>query len=151
MYIRDEYLESRVSTSAPHQLHLMVVEGAIRYAKQARESLEQKDIETAHLALNRSREFVSELISGVKPEQNQELAERVQGLFVFAYRNLAVADMEQEPRAVTDALRVLEMHRDTWRMLCDQLKDEPREGAPPMSFDSNTDHDYGEGGFSVLS
>lgn len=151
MHIRDEYLESRVSTAAPHQLHLMVVEGAIRYAKQAKESLEQHDIETAHLALNRSREFISELISGVKADQNQELADRVQSLFVFAYRNLAVADMEQEPRAVADALRVLEMHRETWRMLCEQLKDEPRQAAQPMSFESGADHDYGEGGFSVLS
>ncbi|MDA1013571.1 MAG: flagellar export chaperone FliS [Planctomycetota bacterium] len=136
---RDEYLEARVMTAAPHQLHLMVVDGAIRFARQAKQALEVGDLETAHLHLNRSRDFVSELISGLDKNQAADITERVHFLFSFAYRNLALADMEREPRMVKDALRILEMHRETWRMLCDQLTDSPRAAVG------------GEGGFSMLS
>lgn len=139
MIARDEYLEARVMTAAPHQLHMMVVDGAIRFARQAHQALRDNEVETAHLCLNRSREFVSELIAGLDKNQAQDITERVHFLFTYAYRNLALADMEHEPRMIQDALRILEMHRETWRMLCDELKTSGHEAISAG------------GGFSTLS
>lgn len=55
MLEQDQYLETKVMTAKPHQLHLMVVEAAIRYAMQAKEGMEAKDLESSHLALCNSR------------------------------------------------------------------------------------------------
>ncbi len=149
--MHDEYLDARVTTAPPQQLHMMVVDGAVRFAKHAKQALEEEDIETAHLALNRSREFVSELISGIQDGQSPELAERMKALFGFVYTNLAVADMEREPRAVADALKILEMHQETWRLLCEQLKTESKAALQATPSFMQADDDNREGGFSVLS
>ncbi|MCA8984756.1 MAG: flagellar export chaperone FliS [Planctomycetaceae bacterium] len=110
----EEYLEMKVLTASPQQLHLMVLEAAIRHARQARQALEQSDRENSHLLLNRSREFVTELIGGLNPEQSPEMVLSLQQLFAFAYRNLVMADLEGNPARIDDALRILELHRETW-------------------------------------
>ncbi len=124
MPAQDAYLETRVMTARPHELHLMVVDGAIRAATRAEEALERRDLEAAFFALNESREFVCELISGVKGEPAPELAEKVKSLFVFVYRNLAEADAHHDAGKVRDALKILRMHRETWKQLIDKLAQE---------------------------
>jgi len=122
MNVTEEYLESRVMTASPEELHLMVVDGAVRHVTQSIAALEQKDFETSHFALNRAREFVIELISGLDESRHEELVSQVKGLFAFVYRNLADADLYHDPAKARDALRILEMHRETWQQLLQQRK-----------------------------
>lgn len=117
----DEYLEAQVMTASPHQLHLMVVDGAIRFATRAEQAIENDDIEAAHCALNDSRAFVTELISGLKDGEVPELTERLRGLFLFVYRNLIDADSEKDVQKVRDSLKILRSHRETWVELGEKL------------------------------
>ncbi len=118
----ESYLQTQVMTASPYELHLMVVDGAVRYAKFARQALEQHDYEMAHLSLGKSRDFVAELISGLNPEHKPDLIDRLKALFQFAWKNLAEADLEHNPKKITNALRVLETHRETWKELGQKLK-----------------------------
>jgi len=124
MLAGDEYLEAQVMTSPPHKLHLMVIDGAIRNAKQAREALGENNFEVLHFALNRSREFVAELISGLNSEETPELVDQLKGLFGFVYHNLTKADLERDVSMIDDALQILEMHRETWIALTEKLLQE---------------------------
>ena len=120
----DEYLETQVMTATPHQLHLMVIDGAIRFATQAEEALQENDFETSHFALNRCREFVTELIGGLDQERSEEMANRLKSLFMFVYHNLVNADMKRDVSLVQDALKILKMHRETWMELGEKMKQE---------------------------
>lgn len=120
----NSYLETQVMTASPYRLHLMTVDGAIRFAKQAEEALQKEDRESAHLSLGKSREFVNELISGLDSEHAPELVEQLKALFVFVYRRLAEADMHQDASLVGEALEILGMHRRTWVDLMDKLHEE---------------------------
>lgn len=126
----DEYLETQVMTAPPHQLHLMVVDGAIRFAQRGAQALQEHDFEAAHFALNSSREFVSELIAGLDASQSPELVERLRALFAFVYRSLAMADLHHDVGQIGDALKILEMHREAWRSLMEQLPAEKSTGGP---------------------
>ena len=130
---QDEYLHSKVMTASPHQLHLMVVDGAIRHANHALEALQQGEHETMHLALNRSREFVAELIAGLDERHASETVTQLRALFLFVMRNLAEADPRRDARRIESALKILRMHRETWVALAAQLSaSEPRtEAAEP--------------------
>jgi flagellar secretion chaperone FliS len=116
-----EYLESQVLTAGPHRLHLMVVEGAIRFARRAVDALEAGRWEELDTALSRSRECVGELLGGLDFDRSPDLADRLKALFTFVYRNLALADSERSPQRIRDALRVLEIHRQTWIEVGEQL------------------------------
>jgi flagellar protein FliS len=117
----DEYLESKVMTAPPQQLHLMVLDGAIRHARQAKVALEQQDWENLYASLNQSREFISELISGLNPEAAPEMIESVKLLFLLAFRQLALADMHRDGKALDEAIHILSLHRETWLELMELL------------------------------
>ncbi len=133
MHVDDEYLEAKVMTAPPHQLHLMVVDGAIRHATLAQQALAQDDIEAAHLSLGTTRDFVSELISGLNAEQAPELVDSLKALFVFVFRKLVDADVQHDPQLVEDALSVLRQHRAAWSALGEKLQQEQVTTAEPAA------------------
>ena len=120
----DQYLETRVLTAAPEQLHLLVLEGAIRHAKQAVQEIEEQNFEKSFHALGLAREFVSELVGGLDTERSPELVADLKSMFLYVYRNLIKADMEHDPQLVRDAVHILESHRETWLALMERLKHE---------------------------
>ena len=68
--VADAYLETQVLTASPERLHLMVVDAAIRFARQSFVALEEKNIEAAYLALTRSRSCISEILTGIDAKPN---------------------------------------------------------------------------------
>ena len=121
MLAANEYLESQVTSASPYRLHLMVIDGAIRFARKGLTAVEGENWDQMHLSLNKSRDFVMEIISGLNPVGDPELVERMKSVFLFAYRRLAFADLERNPQHVRDALRILELHRETWVELGEKL------------------------------
>ncbi len=125
MYGNDEYLEAQVLTASPKQLHLMVIDGDIRFAVQAKRALEKNDIETAHFALNSSREFVSELMGGLNEEQSPEIVSQLKSVFFFVFRRLVDADLQRDVSIVSDTLKILRMYHETWYQLVENVKENP--------------------------
>ena len=134
----DEYLETRVLTARPEELHLMVVDGAVRHATRAEAALREQDFETAHFSLNRAREFTVELIAGLKSEQAPELVAELKRLFGFVYRGLNEADLYRDVEKVRGAVKVLRLHQDTWRQLLQERKDAAVAAVPESTGDSWT-------------
>jgi flagellar secretion chaperone FliS len=120
----DEYVESKVTTATPYQLHLMVIDGAIRHARAAHVALEQKNLSEARARLAQARHFVAEILSGLDEKKMAVVIVRLRAIFVFVLRNLVEADLHHNPQLVADALSILEMHRDTWLALAERLKQE---------------------------
>lgn len=128
----DSYLETQVLTAPPEQLHMMVVDGALRFARQGLTSLGESDYEMSHESFSRSREFVNELIVGLKKdeEQDQQIIDNLQSLFGFVHRALVAADGQRDEQKAKDAIKILEQHRETWAELIDRLKAERGDAAP---------------------
>jgi flagellar secretion chaperone FliS len=120
----NDYLATEVMTAAPQKLQLMLIEGALRVAGQARQFLADQQREAASRALIRSQSILAELLSGLDHRTADESVRRVAGVYLFIYRSLIAANLEQSEARLGDALRVLEIERDTWRMVCERLGSE---------------------------
>jgi flagellar protein FliS len=131
MTIAAEYLEAQVLTAPPHRLHLLVVEGAIRYIRRGLDALDQEHWEEMDAALGRARECVAELIGGLLPHQADDLVDRVKSLFAYVYRSITLGDLQHHPQPLEDALRILELHRATWLELMEKLQAESRPSVVP--------------------
>ena len=59
------YLESKVLTASPQRLHLMLIEGAIRFGRQAEESLRKGERAAAATPLLHMIDIVGELLAAV--------------------------------------------------------------------------------------
>lgn len=116
---RDAYLENQILTAAPQQLRLMLIEGAVRFARQALCHWENAENEAAALALTRARGIVGELLSSLTAD-GSELTRRVAGLYLYLFQTLARAGVERDLARVREAIDVLDYERETWRLVCTQ-------------------------------
>jgi flagellar protein FliS len=129
------YLRDAVLTATPEQLQLMLYDGAIRFAMQAREALLKKDYETAYLRLTRAQNIVIEMLSGLNYDVNAELCRRMASIYNFIYRKLVDACVRREVEGIDDALKVLRTERETWQLLVEKVSrvrqaDQPAEPGP---------------------
>jgi flagellar protein FliS len=124
--VRENYLVTEVLTATPQKLHLMLVEAAIRAGQQARQHWRAGENEAASEALIRAQEIMSELVAGLNREVDPGLVRRVASVYLFVYRSLMEANFLRDEDKLADALRVLEIERQTWRSVCEQLgSDQP--------------------------
>jgi flagellar protein FliS len=126
-----EYLRNAVMTATPEQLHLMLYDGAIRFARQAREAIVRRDWDTSCEKLLRAQRIVGEMEAGLRPEVNAELCDQMAALYQFVYRRLVDANIKRDTGLIDEALRVLEHQRETWRILVDKIRQAPSAADSP--------------------
>jgi flagellar protein FliS len=122
--ISNEYRETQVLTATPHQLHLMVIDGALRHASSAESALQSGQFPRAETQLRRANECVAELIAGLDSTRQPELVDQLRSLFVFVQQALADAERRHDAGRLGEALGVLRLHRETWIALGEKLLEE---------------------------
>lgn len=157
MTIDHSYLESEVLTATPQRLRLMLLDGAIRFARQTLAHWEVDHADAAAQSLMRCRAIITELLAGVRGNRAScehlvnhlrrarplsaaqrevdvdalyEAARNTAGIYVFLFRDLTAAQMKQDVQKVQGAIRVLEVERETTRLLCEQQVEAPQLDAP---------------------
>ena len=121
---QNAYLKTKVMTASPAELRLMLLEGAIKFANQAREGLEKKDYEQSSNGFTSCRNIILELINGIRPEHDPELAERVRALYLFIFKELFEASFEKDIPRVDEVIKLLDYERETWVLLMQKLATE---------------------------
>jgi flagellar protein FliS len=120
----ETYLETQITTATPQQLRLMLIDGAIRFARQTQDQWRMQQQEAALESLIRCREIVSELIAGVRPDESP-LAQQVTALYGYLFSALTEAQQTRDATQLAAVIRVLEDDRETWRQVCEQLAERP--------------------------
>jgi flagellar protein FliS len=108
-------------TATQEQLHLMLVDGGIRFCLQAKDALVAKDLETFADKICRARAVIVEMQSGLRPEVQPELCDRMRGIYNFLFRTMLQASVERSAAKLDDVVRVLQEERRTWQMIVDKV------------------------------
>lgn len=137
-----DYLKTEVLTATPQKLQLLLLDGALRAIERARQYWQDGNDEDACESLIRAQQIVGELLAGLDGEAAPALARKVAGIYLFAFRRLTEANLLRDPAKLADAQQVLEVERETWRLLCDKLggaedaDTAPIAPLPPLPADS---------------
>lgn len=134
---RDSYLSSQVLTAPPQKLHLLLVEGALRYVHQAKSSIERGEFTLADQALLRSQRIVTELMAGVAVG-GSELGRKLSQVYHFVLRTLIDAILRHDLAQISNAIRVLETERQSWMMICESLGIHPGGADDDRNLGANT-------------
>ena len=118
-----EYLEAKVRTANSAQLHLMLLDGAIRFAREAEKGVIRKDELAYQPPLLRAMDLVEELLAGVRHSED-ELNEKLAQLYTFIYARLTSAYVNADKRLMAEAIQILETQRETWRLAVAKLAEE---------------------------
>lgn len=130
------YLQTKVLTASPAELRLMLIDGAIRFAEQAKAGLMSKDHEKTFEGFSKSRSIVTELISGLNPEADPELCDRLKGLYTYIFTRLVDASSERSVEILDEVIQIIRFERETWALLVDSLS---RENASAASLSQTSE------------
>lgn len=123
-----EYLKNAVMTATPEQLQLMLYDGAIRFAGQARDAMGRGDLETSCEKLIRAQNIVLEMRNGLRHEVNPTLCAQMASLYTFIYNRLVDANLKRSQSALDEALKILNHQRETWQILVEKVRGERNRG-----------------------
>ena len=123
------YLQTQVMTASRERLLLMLYDGALRFCEQARQALEAKDIERSHELLIQVQRIVIELWGAVSPQADPELSRNLGSLYGFLYLRLVHANVQKDPVALQEAVRILTTLREAWAEAAEKI----RLGQGPVS------------------
>lgn len=116
---RNTYLENEIRTATPQRLRKLLLDGAWRFCHQASDAIERNDSEAAITAIERANLILSELLSGIKP--GYDVSKSVTELYVFLIKELVVARRELSAERLQGIINVLDVERETWRLVCEAV------------------------------
>lgn len=110
------YRESAVLTAPPERLIVMLYDGAVRFLHQAAVTMRAGDIETCHERLRRADAILEHLLTTLDMSQG-EIAYRLEAIYQFCRRELAVARVSQRAEQVEQVRALLGELRDAWNQV----------------------------------
>lgn len=107
------YKNNSVNYASKDQLLLMLVDGAVKFAKIAREALAEKDIKKSHENLVKVQDIFTELM--VSLDQNAgDWAKEIYQVYDFIKTRLFEINLKKDDAMMEELIPVIESVRDTW-------------------------------------
>lgn len=125
------YLRTQVLTAPPEQLRLMLLDGAVKFARQGRDALDRKDHEAVYTGFSRARNIVMELMNSVRPDVDPSLRANINAVYTFIYLQLVDAGLERDAAKADTAIQRLEYERETWVLAMERARADRAAGIAP--------------------
>ncbi|MDB3085896.1 flagellar export chaperone FliS [Clostridioides difficile] len=121
----NSYKQNSIMMASREQLLLMLVDGAVKYTKIAKLSIENKDLERAHKELTRVQDIFTELMVTLDQSVGQ-WAKDMYRVYDFVRYELSRANIRKDIQIIEGTLPVIEGIRDTWYAADKKSKEESR-------------------------
>jgi flagellar secretion chaperone FliS len=109
-------------TASPAELRMLLLDGAIRFAEQAKAGFEAKDYEASFNATTKCQAILTELMCSLSAKHNPELCERLTALYTYLYKRLVEASLQKSTEIAQEVVGLLQYDRETWHMLMQEIK-----------------------------
>ena len=107
------YKNNSVTHASKEQLLLMLVDGAVRFAKVARQAMADKDIKKCHENIIKTQNIFTELM--VSLDQNAgEWAVQMFKVYDFIKEKLVEANIKKDMKIMDEIIPLIEDIRETW-------------------------------------
>ncbi|WGL29592.1 flagellar export chaperone FliS [Pectobacterium brasiliense] len=111
-------VESAVMSASPHQLIVMLFDGAKSSMVRARILLEQGDIPGKGAALSKAINIITNgLKVGLDMEKGGELAENLSALYDYMTQRLMIANLHNDVKVIEEVETLLENIASAWRQI----------------------------------
>lgn len=111
------YQKNKYSTASPHKLITMLYDGAIRFANQAIQCIEQNDIQGKANALQRFNEIIYELISCLNFKEGKEIANNLYNLYNYIIELSNRSSFELNVQPLQEAINIISEIKSAWEQI----------------------------------
>lgn len=108
-----KYQNNQVSTATPGELTLMLYNGAIRFIKQSRAALQDKQLDKANEFNIRVQDIISELI--ITLDRSVPVSEQLLLMYDYMNRRMIEANISKDETILNEVEDLFVQFRDTWR------------------------------------
>ena len=108
-----QYKNSKVLTASPAELTLMLYEGAIKFCNIAIAAVEQKDIEKAHVNIQKTQRIIEHF--RLTLDMKYPVAQDFDRVYEYLGRRLTQANIKKDKEILEEVLEHLHSMRDTWK------------------------------------
>lgn len=114
-------LESRVASADPHQLILMLFDGALFSINSAAVSMNNQDIQGKVKSISKAIEIITYgLKASLDAEAGGELSARLAALYDYMCQRLLLANAENNPASLSEVSGLLADLKDAWAQIGEQ-------------------------------
>lgn len=140
------YLATQVTTTDQGDLLLMLYEGAIKFLKQAKAKMEERDFAQKGILISKALDVIAELDGSLNAEKGGELAQNLHNLYFYCNTRLLQANLRMNLAQVDEVIRILEALKEAFTQISkskfqtkaasvhDPAKAEDAEVAKPQLF-----------------
>ncbi len=107
------YKTNSVNYASKDQMLLMLVDGAVKFAKIGRQAILDKDIQKAHNSLMRVQDIFTELIVTLDTDK-AEWMKPLKDVYFFVNEKVSEANMKKDIIILDEAIDIIEGIKDLW-------------------------------------
>lgn len=107
------YKNNSVNYASKEQLLLMLVDGAVKFAKVARQAMVDKDVKKAHENIVKTEDIFTELMVTLDTSAGK-WAENMFAVYRFINEKLFEANMKKDVAIMDEVMPLIEDVRDIW-------------------------------------
>lgn len=115
------YKTNSVNYASKEQMLLMLVDGAVSFAKRGRIAIEEKNIAKAHEYLIKTQKIFFELMASLDRDAG-EWANQIFMVYQFINEKLSEANIKKDVKIVDEVLPLIEDIRDIWHEAYNKAK-----------------------------
>ena len=107
------YKNNSINYASNEQLLLMLVDGAVKFAKKAESALEEKKIKETHDNIIRTEDIFLELMASLDRSAG-DWAVQLYKVYQFIHDKLVEANLKKDIKILQEIMPLIEDVRDTW-------------------------------------
>ncbi|MFU0823715.1 MULTISPECIES: flagellar export chaperone FliS [Clostridium] len=108
------YKNNSINYASKEQLLLMLVDGAVKFAKIGRQAIIDKDIPKAHANIVKAQDIFYELMATLDVKQAGNWGNQLMSIYDFIVRRLTDANIKKSVEIMNEVIPLIEDVRDTW-------------------------------------
>ncbi|CCO25193.1 flagellar export chaperone FliS [Maridesulfovibrio hydrothermalis] len=127
------YLSTQVHTTSKGELLIMLYDAAIKFMKQAKVKIDEKDYAAKGILISKAIEVISELTASLNKEKGGELAENLSQLYIFCNTRLLQANLKMDTEKLDEVIKIIDGIASAYREIIPTVE---AQAAVPMETQS---------------
>lgn len=108
------YKNNSVNFASKEQLLLMLVDGAVKFSKIARQAMVDKDIKKAHENIVKTQDIFYELMVTLDVNKGGEWVKNLMAVYQFIVDRLVQANLKKDLQIMNEVIPLIEEVKDMW-------------------------------------
>jgi flagellar secretion chaperone FliS len=113
----NQYKLTEINTANQGKLIVMLYDGAIKFLKIARESLDYKTYDVVNTNIIKAQDIITELLLSLNMKDGGEISSNLFNLYLYFKKRLLEANIQKSPQIIEEVIVHLSTLRESWNKI----------------------------------